>query len=245
MSDEEHQEPKKFWLKDIVIPLIGTVSALATAVFAAWLAHDSATKTDAIIAAKNQFDQVEARLKDLEKSFQFERDTSRQYVAIIYPDLIGPDSKKQKLAISLVQILEPHTAQKLLLWLKDSSAIADQNKSDLNSTLGMVNIAVENSRARIFVHLAADKNKDKITAASLTAALARSSFTDVTVEQDVSADNLRIQYFRPEDEDLAKRISSALQTLQPAGTPPIPPRYDPALKNSPYTFAVFIQKAVF
>jgi len=47
---------------------------------------------------------------------QFNRESERQYVALVYTDLTSGSATRQRAALSLFEILQPETSLKLLAW---------------------------------------------------------------------------------------------------------------------------------
>src|SRR6185295_5918180 len=92
------------------------------------------------------------------KSAQFSRELTRQYVTLVYPDIIGTDAPRQKAALSLLQIVEPRVALPLITWAQETHVILPGNVAEGNAVKKRLEY-LENNRFRIFLHVGKAGNR--------------------------------------------------------------------------------------
>src|SRR5215469_15184869 len=135
-TDRKHTDQHRDGIAaSISVPLIGTFFSFAAACLAAYVAYYATVKTDEIARRTESIQQKVISIQQAQhdadqaaKSAEFNRDTARQYVSILYADISSKDTARQRAALSLVALMEPETGLKLIRWAQNSGVILAENK---------------------------------------------------------------------------------------------------------------------
>jgi hypothetical protein len=202
----------------IVIPLVGTGCALLAAVLSGCVLLFTNDKTTRIQTTLSQIQQGQFAAEQSAKSTQFNRESARQYVALVYGDLTSKDGSRQKAALSLLEILEPDVALKLLSWAQKTGVILPGNIDEGNAVKKTLESLQENGRFRIFLHVGQAKNRPVPDVDAIKKALATQGFAVLATDEDVDEFGPGVDYFDDRDIDAAKKVAASVGGLLPGNS---------------------------
>jgi hypothetical protein len=235
-ADGKHADGKRRdgTAASITVPLIGTLFSFAAACLAAYVAYYATVKTGEIA---QQTDSIQRQIISIQqaqhdadqaaKSAEFNRDTARQYISILYADIISKDTARQRVALSLVALMEPETGLKLIRWAQNSGVILAENKKqgqDVEKQL-----IEDSNRFLVYVHLGQSGNRPipnrEVVISTLSSGGYRLGATDDLSDKYGPG----VDYFHDQDKAGAERVAEAMKGLLPAGSKEIHAR----LQNGP------------
>lgn len=204
------------WVKDVAIPLAGTLFAFFASILSAIV----------LIYTNNQTNNLQLRLQDIQRTQfeieqrsqtdQFDRDSERQYVTLVYQDITSNDPERQRKALSLLGMLQPTTASKLLDLVNKAGFILPENKEQSKVVEKALDARSENARYRVFLHIT--PNSAGPSAADVSKALAASGFQVVGVDTHTQG-TPAVEFFHSSDEAGARNAAVVLQTFGKQATP--------------------------
>jgi hypothetical protein len=214
------------WLAKVLVPLVGTGAAVFAALLSAFLVWFTNDKTRQIqerlaIIQQDQFaSEQSARLG------QFNRESERQYVGLVYNDLLAKDkdAARQRTALSLLQVLAPETGLKLLAWAQQANVILPENQAESRKVEGRLEALQANGRFRLFLHTGVSKGRAVPEVEAIKKALAADGYTVLGVDDKTDAYGPGIDYFNDADKQAAESIAKALTSLLPGNPTAIPVR---------------------
>lgn len=177
-----------------------------------------------------QSDQIQTQLSRIQqdqftiaqstKTEEFDRDAERQYVALVYQDLISQNAEKQSAALSLVKILLPLTGGKLLNWAQAEGIILSVNRNKSQAIVTDLNAREENARFKLFVHLGKYGNRNVPEISEIRKNLADAGFGLIFPDALSEQYGPGVDYSHDEDKRGAEKVASILnQSRNPADKP--------------------------
>jgi hypothetical protein len=208
----------------VIVPLIGTAFAFLAALLSGFVVYYTNDKTVQIQQKLSGIQQDQYALEQLTKLNQFNRESERQYVTLVYNDLISKDVERQRTALSLLQELAPETGLKLLHWARNAKIILPQNQAESSSAENKLNILEANGRFRIFLHMGSAKGRPIPDVSAIRKALASQGFSVVGTDDIFDNYGPGVDYFSDIDKTGAESVAKLLTDLLPNGTRTIPAR---------------------
>lgn len=161
IGSEQHRAQPSDWIAKVFVPLAGTGAAIFAALFSGFLVWFTNDKTRQIDEKLAVIQQDQFALEQAAKLGQFNREYERQYVSLVYNDLLAKDKDvgRQRMALSLLQFLAPETGPKLLTWAQQTNTILPENQAESRKVEGRLEILQANARFRIFLHIGVAKGR--------------------------------------------------------------------------------------
>lgn len=208
----------------LLVPLIGTGAAVFAALlsgFLVWFTNDKTRQIQEKLAVIQQ-DQFAA--EQSAKSGQFNRDSERQYVALVYNDLLAKDAARQRAALSLLQVLAPDTSLKLLAWANGSKIILPENQAESRKIEGRLETLQANGRFRLFVHIGQARGRPVPEPEAIRKALAGDGYAVTGLDNESDNYGPGVDFFNESDKEAAKDIARIVTELRPGNPGAIPIR---------------------
>jgi hypothetical protein len=206
--------------KDVVVPLIGTGFAFIASLISVLILLYTHHRSIAIEAQLYQIQQTQFVAAQTAQAEQFNRESARQYVTLVYVDLTSKDVEKQRAALSLLEILEPSTALKLLVWANKASVILPENKEQSMTVERALESLNENGRFRIFLHLGKSGSRSISSEADIKKTLSSMGFRVVGTDTKVHPEP-GVDYFYDSDKAGAEQVASMLNEIRDPNDKPV------------------------
>jgi hypothetical protein len=220
--------------KDIVVPLIGTGCAFAASLLSVVVLFYLHYRSENINNQLWQIQQDQFKALQSAKTDEFARDSERQYVALVYQDLISKDPGKQDGALLLLKILQPSTALKLVDWATRVGIILPENKDKSQLLTRSLEISQDNARFRIFLHVGQSGTRQVPSEALIRRELTSSGFGVVGSDLGTDQYGPGVDYFHDDDKRGAEGVAGILSKLRDPDGKPIPARKQSAGNPSGY-----------
>lgn len=228
MSTDTQPDPNapSEWISKALVPLLGTSAAIFAAVlsgFLVWFTNDKTSQIQEKLAViqQDQFSSEQAA-----KLGQFNRESERQYVALVYNDLLAKDkdAARQRTALSLLQVLAPETGLKLLAWAHQAKVILPENQAESQKVEGRLEKLQANGRYRIFLHTGSANGRPVPELEAIKKAFATEGYTILGLDDQKDAYGPGVDYFNDSDKSAAESIAKVLTGLLPGDPKQIPAR---------------------
>ena len=222
-------------MSSVYVPLIGTLAALLAAGvsgFLVWYTSERAGQLQERLNEKTG--QLQERLSVIQqaqiatdqsiKLNLANRDFERQYVALVYNDLLAKDSSRQKAALSLLTVLAPETGLKLLAWAQQAKVILPENREASLEVKSNLEALQANGRLRLFLHVGQAKGRPLPELDAIGKALSEDGYSVLGTDNQADAYGPGVDYFDLGTKPAAEKIAKILTSLLPAGATPIAAR---------------------
>ena len=214
------------WVTKVLVPLVGTGAAVAAAALSGFLVWFTNDRTSLIQEKLAVIQQDQFSIEQAEKLGQFNRDSERQYVSLVYNDLIAKDkdAARQRTALSLRQVLAPETGLKLLAWAQQAGVIFPENLKASQEVGGQLEKLQANGRYRIFLHTGQATSRPAPELEAIKKAFAAEGYTILGLDDKKDDFGPGVDYFNDADKTAAENIAKVLTGLLPGESRPIPAR---------------------
>jgi hypothetical protein len=210
--------------KDVIIPLVGTAFAFIASILSAGLMFYIGHRSNLIDDQLNEIQKTQFAAEQAAKASQFDRESERQYVSLVYQELISQDEMRQKAALTLVTILEPDTGQKLIAWIRDSGLLLEENKAKSLEVEESLEKLKTNRRFVLYLHLGQVENRQVPARVDIERLLKSNGFINLRVDDEKDRYGPGVDYFHDTDRVGAEIVADILNTLLGADQKPIVPR---------------------
>jgi len=203
----------------VVVPLVGTAFAFLAAILSGYVLYFTNGKTSTIQEKLGEIQKDQAAAERSAKLDQFNRESERQYVALVYTDLTSRDASRQRAALSLLEILQPETSLKLVAWANKANIVFAENKPrsqeierrlDVEQRLEFIR---EIPRFRVFLHLGKAKNRPVPDVDAIKKVLADQGFSISGIDDQSDDYGPGVDYFYTDDQRGAQEVAKILVAL--------------------------------
>ena len=224
-SSQDRDQPSD-WIAKVLVPLVGTGAAIFAAVLSGFLVWFTNDKTSQIQEKLAVIQQDQFASEQSAKLGQFNKESERQYVALVYNDLLanGKDAGRQRTALSLLKVHAPETGLKLLAWAQEAKVILPENQAESLKVEGRLEVLQANGRFRIFLHVGVAKVRPVPEVEAIKKALASDGYAVLGVDDKADNYGPGVDYFNDADKQAAESIAKILTGLLPGSPSAIPVR---------------------